>query len=86
MDECHMRVINRLKRLEGQVRGIQRMIEKGEDCTDIISQMSAVRSAVNHTMGIMMTENLKQIVNNPVDDPEEQKQRLDKAIDLIIKK
>ena len=35
----------RLKRIEGQVRGVQKMVEEGRDCTDILQQMTAIRSA-----------------------------------------
>ena len=44
--EVRERLINRLRRIEGQVRGIQNMIGQERDCTDIIQQLSAVRSAV----------------------------------------
>lgn len=40
-------LLNRLKRAEGQLRGIQRMIESGEPCLDIASQMAAVRKALD---------------------------------------
>ena len=40
-------LLHRLKRAEGQLRGIQRMIEEGEDCLAIASQMSAVRKALD---------------------------------------
>jgi DNA-binding FrmR family transcriptional regulator len=40
-------LLNRLKRAEGQLRGIQRMIEGGEPCLDIASQMAAVRKALD---------------------------------------
>ncbi|MEP7280570.1 MAG: metal-sensing transcriptional repressor [Rubrivivax sp.] len=42
-------LLNRLKRAEGQVRGIQRMIEEGQTCIDIASQMAAVRRALDST-------------------------------------
>lgn len=42
-------LLNRLKRAEGQLRGIQRMVEEGEDCLAIASQMSAVRRALDST-------------------------------------
>lgn len=42
-------LLNRLKRAEGQLRGIQRMIEEGEPCLDIASQMAAVRKALDST-------------------------------------
>ncbi|MEK8051750.1 metal-sensing transcriptional repressor [Ideonella sp. DXS22W] len=40
-------LLNRLKRAEGQLRGIQRMIEGGEPCLDIAGQMAAVRKALD---------------------------------------
>ena len=40
-------LLNRLKRAEGQLRGIQRMIEEGQGCRDIATQMAAVRKALD---------------------------------------
>lgn len=42
---------NRLCRIEGQLRGIRAMIDDGEDCAKVAMQLSAVRSAVNQTLG-----------------------------------
>lgn len=42
-------VINRLRRAEGQIRGVQRMIEDGENCLKISQQFSAVRKALDST-------------------------------------
>lgn len=39
----------RLKRIEGQVRGVQRMIEEDRDCAEILQQISAIRSALYQT-------------------------------------
>jgi CsoR family transcriptional regulator, copper-sensing transcriptional repressor len=40
-------LINRLKRAEGQLRGVQRMITDGDPCLDIVSQLTAVRKALD---------------------------------------
>ena len=42
-------LLNRLKRAEGQLRGIQRMLEEGQDCMDVATQMAAVRKALDST-------------------------------------
>ena len=42
-------ILNRLRRAEGQIRGIARMIEEGEPCLDIARQMSAARKALDST-------------------------------------
>ncbi len=46
-------ILNRLKRAEGQLRGIQRMVEAGEPCLDIATQMAAVRKALDSTYSRM---------------------------------
>jgi len=43
------RVLNRLKRLEGQVRGLQKMLEEDRDCREILTLLSGVRSALEVT-------------------------------------
>ena len=40
-------MIARLKRIEGQARGVQKMLEDGRDCTDVINQISAIKAATN---------------------------------------
>ncbi len=46
-------LLNRLKRAEGQMRGVQRMIEEGRDCEAILQQLTAVRSAL-HTASLAL--------------------------------
>lgn len=48
-------VINRLKRIEGQVRGIQKMVEEDRYCVDILVQISAIQSALKN-VGFAVTE------------------------------
>lgn len=48
--EVERRVQNRLKRLEGQVRGIQRLVAAHHSCDDLLIQLGAVRQAVNGVM------------------------------------
>ncbi|WP_316479452.1 metal-sensitive transcriptional regulator, partial [Enterococcus faecium] len=44
MEIDNKNILNRLKRTEGQIRGIQKMIEDEKECMDVITQLSAVRS------------------------------------------
>lgn len=57
MKETHPDVyddlIKRMKRIEGQARGIQRMLEEGEDCENILTQLAAMKSAL-HRVGLKM--------------------------------
>jgi CsoR family transcriptional regulator, copper-sensing transcriptional repressor len=43
----------RLKRIEGQVRGVQKMVEEARDCADILQQMTAIRSAMHQASLIL---------------------------------
>ena len=74
--------ITRLKRSEGQLRGIQKMIEEERDCMDIMIQLSAVRSSVDRVIELLITENLMECINNPT----ENKERIEKAIQYLVKK
>jgi len=78
--------ITRLKRSEGQLRGIQKMIDEGRDCADIITQLTAVRSSVDRVIEMIITENLTACINQPLEDPEAQKERLAKAVQYLIKR
>ncbi len=40
-------VVTRLRRVEGQIRGLQRMIEDGDECRDVVTQLAAARSALD---------------------------------------
>ena len=55
-DEVKGKLILRLKRLEGQVHGIQRMVEEERDCREIIQQISAVQSAMKSANRIFLQE------------------------------
>lgn len=46
-DEERRKIINRLKRLEGQVRGLQKMLESGQECEPVLTQVMATKSALN---------------------------------------
>ena len=78
--------ITRLKRSEGQLRGIQKMMEEKRDCVDIITQLTAVRSSVDRIIELMITENLTSCINDPLEDPQAQKERLEKAVKYLIKR
>ena len=82
---ANSKYITRLKRSEGQLRGIQKMIEEERDGIDIITQLSAVRSSVDRVIELLITENLMECINNPLENPEEQKEKIEKAIKYIVK-
>ena len=57
-DKEYRDLMNRLKRIEGQVRGIQGMLEKDAYCTDIMVQVAAVNAALNSFNKVLLTNHL----------------------------
>lgn len=65
-------VLNRLKRAEGQLRGVQRMVEEGAECKQIAQQLSAVRKALDSTYVRMTVCFMEQELGSrmPADGPD----------------
>lgn len=57
------KIINRLHRIEGQVKGLQKAIEQGKDCEDIIVQFKATQSAFASCFSELLSENLSRCLN-----------------------
>ena len=49
-------LVNRLRRIEGQIRGVQSMIDEERDCRQILQQLSAVRAAIKSTTRVILQE------------------------------
>ena len=56
-------LMNRLKRIEGQVRGLQRMLEEDAYCPDILTQASAVNSALNSFCRVLLANHIRTCVS-----------------------
>ncbi|WP_413368376.1 metal-sensitive transcriptional regulator [Lysinibacillus sp. 3P01SB] len=75
---------NRIKRIEGQLRGILRMMEEGKDCKEVITQLSAVRSGVDRTIGVIVSNNLLECIKE-ADTESEMTDTIQEAINLVVK-
>ena len=76
---------NRVKRMEGQLRGILKMMEEGKDCKEVITQMSAVRSAVDRTIGVIVSSNLVECVVEAEKSGENTDELIKEAVNLLVK-
>ncbi|KIL49241.1 metal-sensitive transcriptional regulator [Jeotgalibacillus soli] len=76
---------NRLKRIEGQIKGILSMMEQGKDCREIVNQLSAARNAIDRTMGVIVSTNLEQCVRENIQKGEETDYLVKDAVELLIK-
>lgn len=57
-------ILNRLKRIEGQIKGIQKMVEEGKQCNDVLTQIAAVRAAINRVGAMMLERHSKTCLKN----------------------
>lgn len=78
-EEEKKKLMNRLKRIEGQIRGIEGMVEKNAYCPDILIQVSAVNAALNSFNKELLAKHIKTCV---VDDI---KEGHDETIDELVK-
>jgi len=62
MDEDRKKIFSRLRRIEGQLRGLQRMVEKEAPCVDVLTQVSAVTSAMKKTGIAIVQFRLRQCI------------------------
>ena len=62
----NQRALRRLKSIEGQVRGIQRMVEEEKYCVDIVNQISAVRSALNSVGSMILKRHIENCVSDAI--------------------
>ncbi|HZW68048.1 MAG TPA: metal-sensitive transcriptional regulator [Pseudogracilibacillus sp.] len=78
------KVKNRLRRVEGQIKGVLRMMEEEKDCKEIVTQLSAARSAIDRTIGVVVSSNLINCMQDENLD-ENKDELLKEAVDLFVK-
>jgi DNA-binding FrmR family transcriptional regulator len=83
--EYNKEVLNRLKRIEGQVRGSIRLIEEQDECKSVVTQLSAIRSAVDRTIALIVSKNLEQCLINDLHEGRETSQAVNDAVELLVK-
>ena len=79
------KVTARMKKIEGQLRGVLRMMEEEKDCKELITQLSAVRSAVDRTIGVIVTENLIECISQESAETLDKNAMVKQAVDLLVK-
>ncbi len=75
------KILARLRRIEGQVRGVQRMVEEDQYCIDILTQLSAIIAGCRATGLLVLEDHIRGCVINA--DPSEQEATLDELMSAI---
>jgi DNA-binding FrmR family transcriptional regulator len=77
------RILNRLKRLEGQVRGLQTMIASGQDCDAVLTQVMAAKSALNQVGLRIVGYSMKTCLLSP--DARSRDEIVDEALSVLMR-
>ena len=79
-------VINRLSRAIGHLESVKKMVERGEDCSEVLIQLAAVRSALNNTGKIILKDHIEHCLVDAVETGDQETvERLNRAIDQFLK-
>lgn len=79
----HKKLINRLNRIEGQLRGIKGMVENNAYCTDILIQVSAITAALNSFNKQLLSEHIKSCVTEDIKNGKNE--TIDELLDTLYK-
>ncbi len=83
--EAKAAVLKRLNRIEGQVRGLVRMVEEDRYCIDIVTQVSAVRAALRRAEEEILRDHVSHCVEHAIasGDKKDQRRKISEIIDVL---
>jgi DNA-binding FrmR family transcriptional regulator len=82
-DDVTKDALNRLRRAEGQLRGVQRLLDEGADCRAVVTQISAVQAALHRAGLRLMASGMRHCLANP-DAPDTDGMTVDDMEDLFL--
>lgn len=85
METYDAKVKNRLRRIEGQVRGIIKMLDEEKGCQDVVTQMAAVRNALDRAIGVVVSSNLEKCIREQIANGENTEETIKEAVNLLVK-
>ena len=80
-----MREHNRLRRVEGQSRGLQRMIEQGRPCEEIFTQLAATKAALDRVGVLLISLKMRECLNEEAGDAVASPEAVEKALEAFLK-
>ncbi|MBN8198940.1 metal-sensitive transcriptional regulator [Bacillus sp. NTK034] len=76
---------NRIKRAEGQLRGILKMMEDEKDCKSVTTQLTASRSAIDKAIAVIVSQNLEQCIIENAEKGTANSSIIEEAVNLLVK-
>lgn len=81
----HKALLSRINRIEGQVRGIRKMVEDDRDCLDTLKQIAATSGAIRSLGMVILEDHLKGCVSNAVRDKTDNDELIHQVIEIFNK-
>jgi DNA-binding FrmR family transcriptional regulator len=79
-------LLNRLRRVEGQVRGLQRMVEEDRYCIDVLTQIASATKALQSVAVTMLDDHVRHCVRDAIEQgPESADAKIEEALDVIAR-
>lgn len=84
-EDTRGKALGRLRRIEGQVQGIQRMVEEDKYCVDILLQLTAVRGAVEQVQKLLLARHISSCVADAIrsGNGRERQKKMDELLDVF---
>ena len=84
-DETKVKALGRLRRIEGQVQGIQRMVEEEKYCVDILLQLTAVEGAVEQVQRLLLGRHIESCVAEAIrsGSTRDRQRKVDELLDVF---
>ena len=80
-----IKILSRLKRIEGQIRGIQGMIIEERPCSDIMVQMAAAKSALNQVSRLILENHINSWFDSSISSDDISQEMITEVMELILK-
>ncbi len=79
------RLINRLRRVEGQTRGLQRMIEEGRPCEEIFTQLAATKAALDRVGVLVISMKMQDCLKEEIGEDDVSADAVERALEAFLK-
>ncbi len=83
--EDHKKLIDRINRIDGQIKGIRKMVEDDRDCLDVLKQIAAVVGAMRSLGMVLLEDHLKGCVSRAIRDDTDHERLIQEVTDIFFR-
>ena len=80
---CHKNQIASIRRIKGQIEGVERMINDGKYCIDILNQIKATKNAITSVEGKILKTHLEECIKESINGENEAQQKIDEILKVL---